>query len=107
MLDQPCGSERSSGKSFGQNGQASSMQIVHLTSVHEPFDDRIFYKECHSLAQAGSEVTLVVPHARDEVVDGVRLKAVPAPRGRLTRMTRTVRQVYREALRQRAEVYHF
>jgi hypothetical protein len=31
--------------------------IVHLTSVHEPFDNRIF-KECQSIAESGYKATL-------------------------------------------------
>ena len=82
-------------------------KIVHLTSVHPPFEVRLFHKECRSLAQAGYNVTVVAPHNRDDVRDGVRIKAVPEPKGRLSRMTLTVWRVYREAVRQRADVYHF
>jgi glycosyltransferase involved in cell wall biosynthesis len=83
-------------------------KIVHLTSVHRAFDIRIFHKECRSLARAGHQVTFVVPHDKDELVDGVRFKGVPkAGGGRLSRMTKTVWKVYREAVRQDADVYHF
>src|ERR1700730_16413921 len=82
-------------------------KVVNLTSVHGPFDDRIFYKECNSLARAGYDVMLVVPNRRDETINGIRLKAIPAPTGRLSRMTRTSWQIYRAAARQRAHVYHF
>lgn len=60
-----------------------------------------------SLARAGYEVTVVAPHSKDEVVDGVRIKGVPELKGRPSRMTLTVWRVYREALRQKADVYHF
>src|SRR5271170_7648083 len=56
-------------------------KIVHLTSVHSPFDVRIFSKECCSLAQAGFQVTIVAPHSRDEIVDNVCIKAVPSANG--------------------------
>lgn len=82
-------------------------RIVHLTSAHPAFDTRIFYRECRSLAREGYEVILIAPHERDEVVKGVKIKAISKPKGRLCRMTWTVWRVYREALRQKADVYHF
>ncbi len=82
-------------------------RIIHLTTVHPPFDTRIFYKECQTLAQAGYEAVLVAPHDRDEVVDGVRIRVVPKPGSRWERMTKTVWQVYRVAVAEDAQVYHF
>ncbi len=83
-------------------------RVVHLTSVHRAFDTRIFHKECKSLAMAGYDVTLVAPHAEGDVtLDGVRVRAVAPPRDRRERMTRTIREVYRAAVRENAEIYHF
>ena len=52
---------------------------AHLTSVHACHDTRILYKECGTLAKAGDEVVLIVPHDLDEVVDGVRIGQFPGP----------------------------
>lgn len=82
-------------------------KVCVLTSVHPASDVRIFYKECKSLVQAGYDVTLIVPHERDEVIDGVRIKALSKPKGRIARMTHTAWQVYRVAVRLNADVYHF
>src|SRR6516162_4152901 len=83
-------------------------RIVHLTSVHRPFDTRIFHKECKSLAMAGYDVTLIAPHAAGDLVqDGIKLKAVAPPRNRRERIMSTVGEVYRAAVRQDAEIYHF
>jgi len=82
-------------------------KVVHLTSVHPPSDIRIFFKECRSLAAAGYEVVLVTPGGKDRFVDGVQVRAITKAARRLERMTKTVWAVYRAAIRERAEIYHF
>ncbi len=82
-------------------------KAVHLSSAHSAFDDRIFEKECRTLAAAGYEVVFVVPHAQDELRDGVRIRAVTVPKSRLERFTRTVWEVYRAALSENGDIYHF
>jgi len=89
-------------------GENSLMnKICILTSVHPPFDTRIFHKEAKSLVKAGYDVTLIVQHDKDEVVDGIRIVSLPSPKNRLERMTRTVWHVYRIALAENANLYHF
>jgi glycosyltransferase involved in cell wall biosynthesis len=82
-------------------------KVVHLTSVHTAFDVRVFHKECKSLARSGKQVVLIVPHKGYEVVDSVEVKGIQLSGGRLARMTRTAWSLYREALRQDGDVYHF
>jgi len=81
-------------------------KTVHLTSVHYAFDTRIFYKECSTLVQAGYQVVLVVPHDNDEAIEGVQIRAVPKPRSRGERMTRTTWQLYRIAIQENSDIYH-
>lgn len=81
-------------------------KIVHLTSVHPTFDTRIFYKECRTLADMGYEVVLIVPHNKDEQVDGVKIRAVPKAKYRLVRMTYTTWRVFRASLRESAQLFH-
>ena len=36
-------------------------KVCHVTSVHDALDDRIYYKECLTLSEAGYEVFMVAP----------------------------------------------
>lgn len=87
--------------------RATKGKVVHLTSVHTPADPRIVLKECGSLADAGYDVVVVAAGESKEVPQGVTLRSLPEPRGRRERLTKTVWQVYRAALHERAAVYHF
>ena len=83
------------------------LKVVHMTSVHTPFDPRIFHKECCSLARAGFSVTVIGRDWQEGERDSVRIKSIPGDPSRFGRMTRTVWRVYEEARRQDADVYHF
>lgn len=82
------------------------ISIVHLTSVHSPDDPRIFSKECRTLADAGFDVTLIVPAQCSEVRQGVRIRAISPPASRLRRITRTTWNVYKAGAASGAEVCH-
>lgn len=82
-------------------------EITHLTTVHPAFDARIFHKECKSIARAGYDVTLIACHDQDEMREGVRIRALPKAHGRLSRMIWRTWAIYREAIRQDADLYHF
>lgn len=86
---------------------AGLAKIVHLSSVHQPFDIRIFHKEAKTLARAGHEVIYIVPHDEATTVDGVRIHPLPKRRGRRARMTTTVRDLFRAAVAEDGDVYHF
>jgi len=87
--------------------QSSISEICILTSVHLPFDTRIFHKEAKSLARAGYNVTLIAQHDKEKIVDGIRLVSLSKPKKRLERMTKTVWAIYRKALEVDADIYHF
>jgi glycosyltransferase involved in cell wall biosynthesis len=95
------------GKAPAMDPRPRPSRIVHLTSVHPVFDVRIFHKECKSLARAGYDVTLIAAHDRDEIVDGIRVNAIPRPSSRLSRMLFATSHILRQAIREDADLYHF
>ena len=83
------------------------MKVCILTSVHYPFDTRIFHKEAKTLRSAGYEVILIAQHKKEETVDGIKIIPLKKPRNRVERMTKIVWQAYRAALTTDADIYHF
>ena len=83
------------------------IKVCILTSVHSPFDTRIFHKEAKSLAKAGYDVTLIAQHDNDEIVNGIRIVPLPKPKNRFERMAKTIWATYRKALEINADIYHF
>ena len=66
---------------------ARKPRIAHLTTVHAPFDPRIFHKQLRSLHAANFDAHLVSPHDESERVHGVSIHGLPRPRHRIHRLT--------------------
>jgi glycosyltransferase involved in cell wall biosynthesis len=86
----------------------TNTKVVHITSVHPPYDIRIFHKECRTLAEAGYATSIIVPmeEAAGFTKDGVTIVGVKQGRGRLRRILVTGPRVTRQAFLLDAEVYH-
>ncbi len=84
-----------------------SKRICHISTVHAALDDRIFYKECRSLAQQGYEVFFVVPDAKTEVVEGVHIQGIDKVAGRFSRLFKAQWNALRAALKTKSSIYHF
>jgi len=82
-------------------------RVCILTTVHPPFDTRIFHKQAKTLKRAGYNVVLIAQHNEPTTVDDINLIALPRPRNRLTRLFGLSGQAFRLAFRQKAEIYHF
>jgi glycosyltransferase involved in cell wall biosynthesis len=75
-----------------------------LSSVHAALDNRVFYREARTLARAGYEVTLLAVHDRDELKDGVHIRALPrVPRSRRPLLWRALARL---AIETGADVFH-
>ena len=83
------------------------IKVCHFSSAHKSTDDRIFLKECKSLAKAGYETYLVAKgESRED--GGVRVIGLgEPPRSRRERMTKFAKKAYEVAFGLNADVYHF
>ncbi len=85
--------------------EGAGQRVAILSSVHAALDNRVFYREARTLANAGYDVTLIAVHDRDEIRDGVRIKALPrVPRHRRAMLWRSL---VRAAIETEADVFHF
>ena len=81
--------------------------VCVFSSVHDAVDQRIFHKECRSFVRAGYSVSLIARHPRAEMLGGVRIVPLVHPGRRASRIFRTGWQIYRKALAEKADIYHF
>jgi glycosyltransferase involved in cell wall biosynthesis len=82
------------------------LSICFLSSMHTPFDKRVFEKEARSLAVAGFSVTHIAPGDGTEfVANDVRIVTYPGRKGLFGRILQ-LRLLYKIAVSVGAEVYH-
>ena len=83
------------------------VSICHITTVHDAFDTRIFYKECTSLAKHFSECFLIAPLAHNTETDGIKILGVPSSPSRFKRFFITDFRTFKKALGIDVQIYHF
>lgn len=83
-------------------------KVCHLSSAHEPYDGRIFEKECVSLAKDGYEVYYIVKHEIEyELLDGVHIIGVPwDKKSKIKRLLCFTKLIVKKALEIDADIYH-
>jgi glycosyltransferase involved in cell wall biosynthesis len=86
--------------------EATRIHAVHLAPGHVAFDTRVFHKEARTLVEHGLDVTVVAPHDRDEIVDGIQVKALPRPTTRFERFVGGQWSLLKIAWRADGHVYH-
>ena len=81
------------------------LSVVHISTVHPVFDNRIFYKECSSLAENGWQVTLVATAKEDFVKNGVKVRGLREQTGLIGRFKK-IWQAYKIARNSDANIIH-
>jgi len=83
------------------------VKVVHLTTVHPPFDTRIFHKECITLSKAGFNITLITQNDNSDVIQGINIISIPKVKSRFHRIFLLSWQTYKKAKEVNADLYHF
>src|SRR5690625_2689197 len=84
-------------------------RAVHMTTVHHPYDPRIYHKECYSLVKAGFDVTLIAQASTETAQTYEDITHIPVKTytNRVKRMIFGSIAAYRQAKKLQADVYHF
>ncbi|HLR32402.1 MAG TPA: glycosyltransferase, partial [Fodinibius sp.] len=80
-------------------------KIVHISSAHGLFDNRIFWKECKSLNEK-YDLTLIIPYNKSGVIEGIRVIGLQSETSRVKRMLIATFNAYRHAVKEDATLYH-
>lgn len=81
-------------------------KVCHLTSAHPRYDTRIFIKECSSLSENFDTYLVVADGKGPETKNNVRIIDAGKPSGRLNRMFKSPKLVYKLAKKIDADLYH-
>lgn len=82
-------------------------RICVMSSVHPAGDTRIYLKEIKSLKSVGYDVVFLNRERAGEDVLGVRFIKIDIPEGRFKRMLTAPFKLYKKAISQNADAYHF
>jgi glycosyltransferase involved in cell wall biosynthesis len=86
------------------------MKIVELTSAHPQLDTRIFQKISKTFVSLGYEVVHIGPRifpGVEGLYEGVIFKPIPLHASRFERFTKNLWRIYKAALNENADLYHF
>jgi glycosyltransferase involved in cell wall biosynthesis len=89
------------------------VSVSHITTVHPPFDQRIFHRECYSLSKLGYDVTLLAFDNQTGPVhqNGITLRSLGhrysgSPRARLYDRFSRANLAYHAAYALKQRIYH-
>lgn len=84
-----------------------STKVIHISSVHDRNDVRIFHKQCKSLKNKGFSVEyLVADGLGNRVVDGISILDLGKPRNRFSRMFLTTTWIFFRLRHPCRDIYH-
>lgn len=82
-------------------------KICVITTAHQKDDVRIYLKQILSLKKNYSDITLIAQNEKDETINGIKIKSLRKPNGRVDRMIKLVMEAAIKAWKLDADIYHF
>ena len=84
------------------------MRVIHITSMHEFDDDRIFQRACLGLKNEGIEVELITQHKKRTLFyhEGIKIHPLKIRQGVKRRLLSSF-EAYKIARKIKADIYHF
>lgn len=84
------------------------MKVCHITTVHPKNDNRIFYKECVTLKEAGYDVSFLIAGEENHRKNGVNIIGLKKHKSRLSNFLLTsFMGVLKSEKKIKADLYHF
>lgn len=81
-------------------------KVCVMTTVHHPYDGRIYHKQCRSIKKAGYDVQLIAPEPDEFEANDIPLITIAKTDSRIKRLFNTFK-VFRIARKTGADLYHF
>lgn len=80
--------------------------VTHISTVHRLYDNRIFFKECLSLVNAGYETHYVVSNLKNTKINNVFIHTLPMQKGRFFRIFVKDFLALFKAVATKSEIFH-
>lgn len=81
-------------------------KVCVITSIHSPYDGRIYHKQCKSLQRAGYHVVLIAPEPESIESNDIELITFKRPTSRKRRLLIAF-ELYEMAKKTDADIFHF
>jgi len=81
------------------------MKVAHLSIRHPASDNRLFYKQAVTLQKAGYHVNLIIPHPRDEIIQGINILSLPEYKKRRDKILKNIPRTLIKSLKLNAKIY--
>lgn len=86
---------------------SKNIDVLHVSSLHSPRDNRIHYKECLSILNEGYHIAALIKSDQNQVIDGIEQIALRPYNGRLSRFLLGNIEVFRKCLKIKPRLMHF